>query len=302
MSALDIAADVAVDAYDWAVDTLRRLVGLPPLPPQLLKFEFDQQPTVRIATGLQTEMRRTFHAFLRIEQDRNILFEGAPPRRHGRVVVTPLTAALIHVRLQQEARDPTVRHGSIVTEAIFEPLPNGPPLQVDIPSKVLFGNPLAYSWQAPMAERVRLAAIEDGDLDERTGPSSGQTLFHPTRPGRLVLQLTAENGWGQTTVKRTVDIILPKPRITLLSPAVQTGLPNQKARVEWRAEGAREVWFVAPTRGLNKQVTGEHVLETTFCIEPEEFHLIARALHGTEEHRVTLRLLPSPFACLDVPH
>jgi hypothetical protein len=179
------ALDLVVETFDFTVDAVRAAFGLPPLPPQLVKLAFERPPTVRVAAGLRIETRRTFHAFLRVEQDDLILFEGAPPR-NGRIAVVPLTGALVHVHLRQESRHATARHGSIVTEAIFEPLPNGPPVKIDAPSKVLFGNALACGWHAPGAERVRLAVIEDGNVADRIGPPSGQILFTPTRPGRLM--------------------------------------------------------------------------------------------------------------------
>jgi hypothetical protein len=292
--------DLLVDAYDRVIDSLRQLAGLPPLPPLLLKLEFEQRPTVRVPTGLRIEMRRTFHAFLRVEQDRNILFEGSPPR-DGRVVIVPLSGALIRVHLEQESRYPTARHGRIVTETIVEPLANGPPLEVTAPATALFGGPLACGWHSPTAERVHLAAIEDAGITEYVGSPSGQILLHPTRPGSRALRLTAENQWGQTTIKRTVEVVVPKLRIALLSPTQLVGRPGQPVRIEWRAEGAREVWFVAPARGLTKKVTDEHALETWFGIEPEELRFIARALHSAEEHSATVTLLPSPFADFGMP-
>ena len=164
---------------------------------------------MRVPAALRTEMRRTQHAFLRVAQGRDILSEGAPPR-NGRISVTPLSGALMRVHLKQKSRHPTARHGCIVTETIVEPLPNGPPVRIDVASKVLLGNPLACGWHAPMAERVRLAAIEDGNVADHLGPPSGQFLLHPTRPGRLMLRLTAESEWGQTTVTRTVEVVVPK--------------------------------------------------------------------------------------------
>jgi hypothetical protein len=230
------ALDSVLDVFDWAVDGVRRLVGLPPLPPDLLKLEFDQPPTVRVPAALRTEMRRTFHAFLRVEQDHNVLFEGAPPR-NGRVMVTPLTGALMRVHLKQESRHPMACHGCIVTETIIEPLPNGPPVRIDVTSKVLLGDPLACGWHAPMAERVRLAAIEDGNVADHIGPSSGQILLHPTRPGRKVLRLTAETEWGQTTVTCTDEVVVTKLRIALVSAATQAAHPGERVRIPVKVIG-----------------------------------------------------------------
>jgi hypothetical protein len=293
------ALDIVVDAFDWAVDGLRWLVGLPALPPELLKLEFEQPPTVRVPARLRTEMRRTFHAFLRIEQDRDILFEGAPPR-NGTIIVTPLTGALIRAHLKQESRHPAARHSSIVTEAFFAPLPYGPPLRIDVVSKILFGNPLACGWHAPMAERVRLAAIEDANVADHLGPPSGQILLHPTRPGRLVLQFTAESEWGQTTITRTVEVVVPKLRITLLRLAVQAGHPGQEVWFEWRTFGADSVWLISPACEKPQRLrdTEGGVLAVTLGTRPAEFRLIAKG-YGGAETSVLLRAVPQPFACLE---
>jgi len=293
------ALDALVDAVDWTVDGLRWLVGLPALPPVLLKLEFDQPPTVRVPARLRTDMRRTFHASLRVEQGHDILFDGVPPR-DGRVTVVPLSGALMRLHLRQESRHPTARHGSIVTEAIVEPLPNGPPLRVDVASKILLGTPLACGWHAPMAERVRLAAIEDGNVADHFGPPSGQILLRPTRPGRLVLRLTAESEWGQTTVVRNVEVVVPKLRIALLRPAVQAGHPGEEVVFEFRVGGAESLWLISPGCIEPQRLADKDggFLFVTLGARPAEYTLIARG-YGGVERSVLFRAVPQPFACLE---
>jgi len=72
-------ASAAVDLLDRTVDAVRAALGLPPLPPQLLKLTFDRPPTVRVPVTLRVETRRAVHSFLRIEQGDAILIEGAAP-------------------------------------------------------------------------------------------------------------------------------------------------------------------------------------------------------------------------------
>jgi len=292
------ATDWLVDAYDWSVDSVRSVLGFPALPPRLVKLEFDRPPTVRIAGALRTEMRRTFHAVLRVEQDGQALFEGSPPR-NGCIGVTPLTGALMRVMVKQESRNPVARHGTTVTEAIFEPKPNGPAIEkFDVPAKVPFGSPLAVAWHAPQAQRVRLAMIEDGNAEDSVGPPGGQTLLHPARPGRVLLRLTAENSWGQTTVSKHVVVVAPQVRIALPLGATIAGHPGDTARFEWRVTGAESVWLITPDMEQARRVDADSALFVTLGWQPAEFHLIARGYAGAERSAV-LRAVPQPFACLE---
>jgi hypothetical protein len=289
--------DLAVDGFDWTIDALRGVCGFPPLPPELVKLRFDASPTVRVATGLRLETRRTFYAFVRIEQGGLSLFEGSPPR-NGSIGVLPLTGALMRVHVRLESRHTTARHGSCVTEAIFEPLPNGPVIErFDVPAKVPFGGSVACAWHVPAAERVHLAVIEDGKVDDRLGPPSGQMLLEPALPGRLLLRLTAENSWGQTMASRSVEVIAPKLRIALPRPAVQAGHPGDDVRFEWRVTGARSVWLVAPDSDRPQRVGEDSFLFVTLGWRPAEFQLIARGYGGAERSAV-LRAVPHPYACL----
>jgi hypothetical protein len=294
MSAL---GGVTVDTFDWTIDALRGVCGFPPLPPQLVKLAFDRQPTVRVSTSLHIEARRTMHACVRIEQDGLVLFEGAPPHQ-GSIGVLPLTSGLMRVHVSLESRHPMARHGSTVTEAIFEPLPNGPKIErFDAPSKVLFGNSIACAWHVPAAERVRLAVIEDGNVDERTGPPSGQMLLKPARPGRLLLRLTAESGWGQTTILRSVKVVPPKLRITLLRPATQSGHPGEKVSFFWEVSGADEgcVWLEA--RGDRQRVLPQDGVGVVIGHAAEEMHLIATARGRTRIRRMAA--IPRFLTALD---
>jgi hypothetical protein len=295
----------AAAGFDGLVDLGRWALGLPPLPPVLERLTFDQPPTVRIPNWLYAETSRTIYSYLRVEQGQYILFEGAVPR-DGRVGITPLTAELIRVHLKLESRHAgTGRHGSIVTEAIFEPLANGPTVErFDVPAKVRLGDDLACAWHAPQAAGVCLAGIEDGNIADHIGPPIGQILLHPTRPGRLMVRLTAQSEWGQTTLTRTVEVVAPKLRLRLLRPAVQAAQPGEEVRFEWTAEGACSVWLISP--GCDRpQLLREEKEGGLLCVtlgwRPMEFQLIARG-YGGAERSVTLTAVPQPFACLAEPH
>lgn len=292
--------DAAVDLYDRSIDALRAAIGLEPLPPQLVKFEFDQPPRVRVPVGVRIETRRAFHADLRIEQDDVILFEGAPPHR-GRVIVVPLTGARLHLRLSLESRHPLARHGRVITELMCQPLPNGPPIEgFDVPRQIIWGDNIACAWHAPAAECVRVALIENGNAEERIGPASGQIVFRPVRPGRVLLRLTAETEWGQTTLTRTVKVVVPKLQIALQRPAVQSGHPGDVVTFEWRSFGAETVWLIPPGSDEPQQHRDKDggLLPVTLGWQRAEFHLIARG-YGGAERRAVLRAVPQPFACLD---
>ena len=175
----------ALDVVDWAVDTVREACGLPPLPPQLVKLAFERQPTVRFQHGAADRASARLFAFLRIRQEQQILFEGAPPR-DGRVAVTPLSSALIDVHLKLEARHPTARNGCVIVETVFEPLANGPSIErFDLPRTISLGENLTCGWHAPAAKRVHLAIIGNGEIAEHIEPASGQIVLSPkpARPG-----------------------------------------------------------------------------------------------------------------------
>jgi hypothetical protein len=295
---MSAAVDWLVDAYDWSVDGIRAALGFPPLPPQLVKLEFDQQPKVRVVGALRMQTRRAFHSSLLIEQDGVAVFEGPPPR-NGRIGVMPLTGSIMRVQTKLEARNPAARHGMTVTEAIFEPLPNGPAVeQFEAPAKVAFGEAIAVAWHAPTAQRAHLAMIENGNVEDSVGSPNGQMLVHPTRPGRVLLRLTAESSWGQTTVTRHVIVVPPQLRITLPLGATIAGHPGDTARFEWRVSGAESVWLVTPDAEQARQVDPDSALIVTLGWRPAEFHLIARGYGGTERS-VVLRTVPQPFACLE---
>jgi hypothetical protein len=290
--------DWLVDAFDLGIDAVRGICGFPQLPPQLVKLECDREPTVRVATGLRLETRRTFHAFLRVEQDGQVLFEGSPPK-NGRVGITPLTGALMRVHAKLESRNPAARHGTTVTEAIFEPRPNGPAVaQFNAPAKVPFGEVVAVAWHAPAAQRVHLAMIEDGNVEDSIGLPSGQILVTPTRPGRLLLRLTAENSWGQTTVTKRCEIVAPKLRIELPHGDARAGHPGDIVRFVWRVSGAESVWLIAPDAEQPQQVDADSALNVTLGWRPAEYLLIARG-YGNAERSAVLRAVPQPFACLE---
>lgn len=280
---------------DWLVDAARAVCRLDPLPPKLVRLAVERPPIVRTPARLQVQARRTRHTFLRVEQPGHTLFEGAPPP-DGRVGFVPMTPAAIHVQLRLE-RDP---NSCVTVETVFEPLPSGPSIdRFDLPSKVMFGDSLACAWHAPAAERVHLAAIEDGDVIDRIGPPSGQFILQPSRPGRLKLRLTAEASWGQTTVTRTVKIVVPSLRIQLLRPAVQAGHPGETVQFEWRTYGADSVWLLSPGHGepqLLREKDG--LLSVRLNWRPTTFYLVARG-HGGAERRAALTAVAQPFASLE---
>jgi hypothetical protein len=298
------ALDFAVDAFDWTVDAVRMVVGLPPLPPVVVKMAFREPPMVRVPAGLEIETRRAIHSFLQVEQDELILWKGPVPRE-GRIGVTPLTPGLVHLHLALESRHPAARHGCVVAETVVEPLPNGPAVErFDVPAKVRLGESVACAWHVPAAKRVRVAVIEDGNAVDHLGPPSGQIVLAPDRPGKLMLRLTAENDWGQSTQMRVVEVEAPKVRIELPLPAVQAGHPGEEVRFAWKVE-AESVWLISPGCDAPERLDDKDAgfreggfLFVRLGWRPVEFQLIARGYGGAEDS-VTFRAVPQPFACLE---
>lgn len=295
------AASAAVDVYDRAVDIFRSVCGWPPLPPLLLKAEFESAPTVRVGTALIIEYRRAVYGFGRVEQDGANLFEGAIPA-DGRIGVMPLTPAPIHVHVNLESRDPMARHGISVTEVTFEPLPNGPAVErFDAPEHAALGDSIACAWSAPRAGRVRLTMIEQNNVTDNIGPSIGQILLPPpTRPGLVFLRLTAEAEWGQRIETRAVNVAAPELRLDLLRPPLQYGEPGQSLTFEWRTVGADGVWLIEPDapepRKLDDKDGG--LIVVMLGMEPVEFEVIAKGYGGAEQSAV-LRAVPYAFASLE---
>jgi hypothetical protein len=310
-----------VDAFDWSVDVVRGLLGWPPLAPEMSKLKPVGPPIVRVPTSWKIETRRAMHAFLRVEQNGDTLFEGAVPR-DGRIVVTPLMPELIRVYAKLESRHPTARHGTVTTETVLEPAPNGPAIErFAAPDKVVIGDSLACEWDAPAAQRVRLAVVDD-EIADTIGPSSGQLVLHPKRAGRMRLRLTAEAEWGQTSLVRTVEVVAPRLQLTLPQGRVQIGHPGEEVCFEWRAFGAESVWMVGPESTQPQRVDAEGFLYVKLGWRPVEFQLIARGYaarpkvrfpawlgwlegvgrllgFGVPERSVVLCAEPQPFASLE---
>jgi hypothetical protein len=203
----------------------------------------------------------------------------------------------VHAKL--ESRNPAARHGTTVTEAIFEPRPNGPAVaQFNAPAKVPFGEAVAVAWHAPAAQRVHLAMIEDGNVEDSIGLPSGQILVTPTRPGKLLLRLTAENDWGQTTITKRVEVMAPRLRLELPHGDARAGHPGDTVRFVWRVSGAESVWLIAPDAEQPQQVDADSALNVTLGWRPAEYLLIARG-YGNAERSAVLRAVPQPFACLE---
>jgi hypothetical protein len=294
------AASAAVDVYDRAVDTVRLALRLPPLPPAVLKAEFEAPPTVRVPTALKIQYRRAVYAFLRVEQDGAALFEGPVPP-DGRVGVMPMTPAPIRVHLGLESRDPMARHGAAIIEFTFEPLPNGPPVErFDAPEHAAFGDHIPCAWSAPRAGRVRLAVIEPDNVADHIGPATGEFLLAPpARPGRVLLRLTAESDWGQTIRTRAVEVPVPPVRLTLVRDPLQYGEPGQSVTFEWRTDGADSVWLIEPEAEAPRKLEDRSggLISVTLGLEPAEFVVIARGYGGAEESAV-LRAVPNAAAGL----
>jgi hypothetical protein len=297
------AATTTVEIYDWSLDMVRAAFGRGPLPPILGKAEWAAQPKVRVLTALHVEMRRTVCARALIAQGQAVLFD-APIPLDGRIGVMPMTPEPIRVRITQEGRDPAARHGLLVTEAGFEPLPSGPPVEwFTAPSSVPLGGRIAIAYHAPRADRVRLAVIEDGEVADNIGPSTGQLVVPAMRPGRVLLRLTAETDWGQTTLTRTVTVAAPQLRLTLLRPAVQVACPGETVRFEWRTTAAESVWLIAPDADAPQRLpdTSGGFLDVTLGLRSAEFQVIARG-YGGAERSIVLRAVPNPAASLETDH
>jgi hypothetical protein len=291
----------AVDLVDWIVDAARGLIGLPPRPPVLLVFGFDEQPKVRVLTLLQVQTRRSVMTRVVVEQDRAVIFDG-PATREGAVGVLPQTGATMRIRVTIEGRDPAARNGRLVMEASADPEPNGPAIErFDVPAKVVFGDPIAIAWESATAERVRLAMIEDAKVKESIEAPRGQVLVHPSRPGRLIMRLNAETSWGQRSATRIVRVVPPvPPKVRLSTPAgtERAGHPGEEIRFEWRSENATELWLISPGCETPQAVPAEGVLFVALGRRPAEFVLTARGRDGAEKS-VTFRAVPQPFAILE---
>jgi hypothetical protein len=295
-----VAANLAVGFFDWGIDMLRQAVGLDPRPPSL-SLRFETQPVVRVQTALQAETRRTFYAHALIEQDDAVLFD-APMPLDGRIGVMPMTREPIRVRVTQEGRDRTARHGTVVTETVTEPLPNGPPIEWFKVANATLGGNIVPAWHAPRADRVRLAVIEDGEVSDHIGPPTGQIIVPALRPGRVLLRLTAETAWGETTVTREVTVAPPALKLIALRPPTQAGYPGTTLTFEFKASGGESLWLIAPDADAPQRLGNSGgLLKVTLGLHPVEFEVIARGRGGTERNLI-LRAIPDPFAGLETDH
>lgn len=288
------------DACDWAADTVRMYVfGLPAHSPEILKLAVDEL-TVRRAAKVQLEARWTCRAFLRVRQGNEILFEGPVPR-NGRVTIIPLTPALVELNVTLESRQPAARYGTLRFASVLEPAPNGPPIEsFTAPATVTLGGDIGCGWSVPQADRVRLTAIQDGEVVDNIGPPIGQLVVPAPRSGRVLLRLTAETGWGSSTLTRTCTVAPPDLRLILLRPAVQYGYPGQTLRYEWKMTGAESGWLIGPADDAPQRLPDKDggFLFVKLGLRPAEFQVIARG-HGGAERSVLLRALPNPVACLE---
>jgi hypothetical protein len=141
--------------------------------------------------------------------------------------------------------------------------------------------------------------IADDELIEHLGDAIGSIRLHPAKPGSLALRLTAESDWGQTTLTRRLQVVVPTPHILLLRPAVQIGYPGQEVCFEWRSAGAESLWLVSPDGAVPQRLRDtEGFLFVRIGTRPAEFQLIARG-YGDTEHTVRLAAVPDPLGCLE---
>jgi hypothetical protein len=291
------AFGAALDACDWMVDYWRGLFGQRPLPPELLKLTADEL-TVRRATQVDIETRRTRLALLRVRQGDDILFEGPAPR-DGKVTIVPLAKNPVELQISLEPRNPQA--GTVRFESVLEPAPNGPPVErFDVPASVTLGDDIACGWSAPRAARVRLAVIRDGEITDHIGPPIGELAVPAPKPGRVLLRLTAEASWGESILTKTVTVAVPKLKLILLRPAVQAGCPGDSVRFEWRMMAAESAWLIPPGSAAPERLreTDGGFLDIKLGSRPVEYQIVARG-YGGAERSIVLRAVPQPFALLE---
>jgi hypothetical protein len=293
---------MVIEAYDWLVNAGRSFVGLPPLEPELLKLAVLGELTVRQNAYLEIETRRARQAFLRARQVDEILYEGAAPL-DGKVRIFPLTRGPIELLVSLEPRYPRAGNGPLRFESLLEPAPSGPLIEsFNTPAKVTLGDNIACGW-VTRAEQVRLAVIRDGEVTEHIGPPVGELVVPAPRPGRVLLRLTAEASWGQSTVTRNIAVVAPQLKLILQRPAVQVGRPGQSVRFEWRMMAAESAWLVPPGSAAPEQIGDKNggFLDIKLGWHPVEFQVIARGYGGAERSAV-LRAVPDPIAWLETSH
>jgi hypothetical protein len=293
------AAAAAVGVFDWGVDVLRGLFGLAPHPPELLNFAVDQL-IVQRAAYVTLEARRTRQATLQILQVNNILFTGPAPR-DGKARFVPLTQDPVELEAVLEPRHPA--NAIVRFETVLVPEPNGPAIdRFDVPAIITLGDGITCLWDAPRAESVQFAVIQDGAITGHTVSPVGQMVLPaPALPGTVTLRLTAECGWGQTTLVRTVAVAAPELKLVLLQPAAQCGYPGDRVRFEWKAEAAESLWLFAPGANPKRLDRDGGILDVTIGLQPMEFQVVARRYGGVERSAV-LRAIPDPLACLENSH
>lgn len=145
--------------------------------------------------------------------------------------------------------------------------------------------------------------IQDGAIAEHIGTPIGELVVPAPRPGKVLLRLTAEAGWGQSTVTRKVTVVAPQLKLILLRPAFQVARPGETVRFEWRMMAAESAWLVPPGSAVPeplRDTTGGY-LDVTLGSRAVEFQVIARG-YGGAERRVVLRAVPDPIACLETGH
>ena len=294
-------SSAVVDVCDFWVDTGRGWLGMQPLLPQLLKFKFSKPPKVREAVEIEIETRRTRLLFLRARQGGEILYEGPVPAE-GMITIIPLTPEPIEFQITLEPRHPAGRPQR--HESVLEPAPNGPAIErFDAPASVTLGDGIGCGWAAPRAGQVRLAVIQDGAVADHIGTPIGELVVPAPRPGKVLLRLTAEASWGQSTVTRKVTVVAPQLKLILLRPAFQVARPGETVRFEWRTMAAESAWLVPPGAAAPEPLRDKTggFLDITLGSRVVEFQVIARG-YGGAERRVVLRAVPDPIACLETGH
>jgi hypothetical protein len=185
----------------------------------------------------------------------------------------------------------------VVAETIIEPATRGPEIeQIELSEKARLGAVVTFKWGSPAADQCWIAC--PGDIEERPVPIAGETTVCLARPGRHTFRVVAQNRFGRTLGSRTVDVVAPALRVTLPGGAARVGHPGDEVRFDWRIEGAREAWLIAPGRDAPQRVGFDHALIVMLGCEPEEFQLIARG-YSDDEQCVTLKAIPRIHHGLD---
>ena len=286
---------------DVAAGTMRRERVAPR--PQVVLCQFTEAPTAGITTLLRVKTRNAASVEALVRQDDSgTLFDGeiAPD---GEFAFTPLSGAIIRVRLVLTPRRISVMApGRVEHEFACLPKVSGPAFaKIAVPSQAYVGESLSVIWDAPTALAV-VIHIDDGDKRaEQAGASAGVIRLRPTRAGPIVLRLVAQGQFGVSVQTRTVEVTFQSPRIEIEQP-IQCGYPGTEVTFAWRiGGGAKAAFLEAPMRNERHPVDLNHGFTTVIGEVEEDFLLIVVGLDG---RRQTARLSAVPWltSSFDMPH